>query len=239
MGLLKSVKGIDNIDYYEYREHQYFNKYDYRLRLKIPCARYTYFCKKQSDLIRKLDTDEINAYWVKKEDRDAVLKNLEALNYLIDLQTKRKILKSFTIRQEGNHVSIFSNEIDFINKITKDLSKKYVLDTSQVQVSSFTGVKTFVNKPKHNFRVYFKTKRVNDNLHDTLREILNKQKNLYPSTALKKWLYETRYNQWSYFFLSSSYFIEYDDESYLSYLAIMCSEILGRKYKLEQRQNVE
>jgi len=40
---------------------------------------------------------------------------------------------------------------------------------------------------------------------------------------------------WYFKFSSSSYFIYYDDEITLCYLALMHGEILGKKYKLEKR----
>jgi hypothetical protein len=40
---------------------------------------------------------------------------------------------------------------------------------------------------------------------------------------------------WKQRYSSASYFIDYDDESTLSYLALLYGEMLGKKYKLEKR----
>ena len=40
---------------------------------------------------------------------------------------------------------------------------------------------------------------------------------------------------WKYRYTNANHFIEYDDESTLSYLALMHGEILGKRYKLEKR----
>ena len=41
-------------------------------------------------------------------------------------------------------------------------------------------------------------------------------------------------NSWRYRFSSSTHFIDYDDESILSYIALMHGDMLGKRYKLEK-----
>jgi hypothetical protein len=91
----------------------------------------------------------------------------------------------------------------------------------------------------HNYRVYFKSKRVEQNVQSELRNLLNKNKSLTPSNAFNKWLYGSTKNLWKSRWMSSAYFIDYDDESTLSYLALMHGDLLGRKYKLEKRPDSE
>jgi hypothetical protein len=54
MALLKSVDNVPGINFYEYRDREFYNKYDYRMRVKIPCVKYTWYCKKPEDLDTKL-----------------------------------------------------------------------------------------------------------------------------------------------------------------------------------------
>ena len=35
MGLIRAVKNVPNIDYYEYKENNYYNNYRYRAKFRI------------------------------------------------------------------------------------------------------------------------------------------------------------------------------------------------------------
>ena len=68
MGLLKSVDNVPGLDYYEYRDSSYYNKYEYRLRAKIPCIRYVWWCKKPEDLDKKIAGKSKTFGTIRKED---------------------------------------------------------------------------------------------------------------------------------------------------------------------------
>ena len=48
MGLLKSVKDVPGIDFYEYRDSDYYNKYEYRARFNLVGVRYTWYVENDS-----------------------------------------------------------------------------------------------------------------------------------------------------------------------------------------------
>jgi hypothetical protein len=62
---------------------------------------------------------------------------------------------------------------------------------------------------------------------------------LYPCNSLKYWLTGAGLNgnkyTWRYRFTNPIHFIDYDDESVLSYLALIYGDMLGKRYKLEKR----
>ena len=97
--------------------------------------------------------------------------------------------------------------------------------------------RSFVDEPKHKFRVYLKSKRVEDGFLEELKSTMERQKQLYPSNALRSWMSRDnkRWGIWHFRWTSAAHFIDYDDESTLSYLALMYGDILGKKYKLEKR----
>jgi hypothetical protein len=236
MGLLKSIDNVPGVDYYEYRDNQYYNKYEYRLRATIPCIKYTWDCKNPEDLDKKLQGKFSGYGNVRKEDKQDVIDNLPALKYIIGLQKEKK-KKEIGIRIESNTIAIFSNDLSTLKDIETLLGSQYKFNYTQVQTSQYAGVKHFVNDPPHKYRVYLKSKRVDDQFHVELREMFKKQPNLYPSPSLKRWMYNDgkRYGIWYFRWSSSAHFIDYDDESTLSYLALMHGEMLGKKYKLEKR----
>lgn len=236
MALLKSVDNVPGIDYYEYRDNQFYNKYEYRMRVKIPCVRYTWYCDKPEHMDAKLEGKSSRYGNVRKEDKQSVVDHLDALKLIITLQKEKK-KKQIGIRIESATVAIFSNDVTVLHEIETKLGSNYKCDFTQVQTSQYAGIKHFVNDPPHKYRVYLRSKRVEDNLHIELREMLKKQPSLHPSPALQKWLYndKNRFGIWYFRWISSAHFIDYDDESTLSYLALMYGEILGKKYKLEKR----
>lgn len=236
MGLLKSVTNVSGIHFYEYRDSQYYNKFEYRLRVKIPCVRYTWWCRKPEDLDTKLKGSSKTYGTIRKEDRQTVLDNLDGLKAIISLQKDKKA-KNISIRIESSTVAVFSNDLDVLQTVEQVLGSKYLCDYTQVQTSQYAGIKHFVNEPKYKYRVYLRSRRVDDEFPKKFKEMIDRQPNLHPSPALTYWLVADRYglgawrNRWS----SSSYFIDYDDESTLSYLGLMYGDMLGKKYKLEKR----
>ena len=229
MASLKSVDNVPGIDYYEYRDNQYYSKYDYRLRINIPCLRYTYFCKKPEDLDNKLKTNHFGYYGVRKNDIQIVTDHLPALKSVIELQHNRKS-KNIKVRVEGSTIAVFGNDLVELRTISSIIGTTYKPDYTQVKTSSLVGTKYFVNEPKHKYRVYLKNKRVADGFTKDMSALLKRISGLYPSSALCQWLTSFRY-RWA----RASYFIDYDDESTLSYLALMHGDTLGKKYKLEKR----
>jgi hypothetical protein len=238
MALLKSVDNVPGINFYEYRDREFYNKYDYRMRVKIPCVRYTWFCKNPEDLDTKIKGKFKGYGNIKKEDLPAVTDNIEALKAIIIIQSTRKKHKDLGVRIEGATVAIFSNDLSVLQALEPIIGTRYSYDYTQVQTSEYAGVKLFVNDPPNKYRVYLKSRRVSDTFVDELKELLQRTPTLHPSTALKAWLTGTNRFSWRYKFSSASHFIDYNDESTLSYLALIHGEMLGKKYKLEKRPEV-
>ncbi len=237
MALLKSVDNVPGIQYYEYRDNTFYNKYEYRMRVKIPCVNYSWYCKSPKDLDDKLNGKHNSYGNVRKEDIQTVQDNLVALKAIITLQKSRRETKDLGMRIEGKTVAFFSNDLNALKNLENDIGTQYEYDYTQVQTSQYAGVKFFVNEPKHKYRVYLKSKRVDDNFHVELRETIKRQPSLHPSPALRRWMNNDgkRYGIWYFRWSSSAHFIDYDDESTLSYLALMHGEMIGKKYKLEKR----
>ena len=236
MALLKSAN-IPGIDLIEYRDTLYYNQYDYRLRFFIPGSRYTYWCKKPEDLDVKLAGKSRGYASIRKEDIQKVTENLTALKEIVKLTKERKEKKEFSMRLEYDTLAIFANDLSILETIKNRLGQQYVQDCTLAETAGFSGVKYFVEEPKHKYRVYLKSRRVEDNFHIELRDLLARQKSLYPSNALRRWYNNDgrRYGIWYFRWTSSAHFIDYDEESTLSYLAIMYGDMLGKKYKLEKR----
>ena len=236
MGLLKLADDNPDIDFYEYRDQHYYNKYEYRARFNLVGVRYTWYIKDDiQELVNRLNAPAV-AYHRISYERDEVRQNLPILEAFIKWRNELKKKKTSTIRIEHNTVAVFSNDLQELKDIVNCIPSIEV-DYTQAHISNFIGVKHFARDPKHKFRVYLKSRRVEGSFAEDLYNMFRKNKSLYPSPALKHWAKGSKGNQnsWRYRFSSATHFIDYDDESVLSYLALLYGDMLGKRYRLEKR----
>jgi len=239
MALLKSVENIPGVDFYEHRDQLYYNKYEYRARFYLIGVRYTWYIKDDiQELINRLDAPAVGYNFNRAaNDRDEIRENIPKLEKFLHWRNEIKKKKNSTIRIEHNTVAVFSNDLQELHNIT-NIIPEIEIDITQAQTSNYVGIKHFMRKPKHSYRVYLKSRRVEGSFAEDLHELFKKNKKLYPCPALKHWAKGSVNNNqvsWKYRFSSSIHFIEYDDESVLSYLAILHGDMLGKRYKLEKR----
>ena len=236
MGLLRSVKDVPGIDYYEYRDWDYYSKFAYRARFTLEGIRYTYYAKTPDDI-------KIPVKTIPKVKSDRIIGNQDILRkYVVWRNTNiTKTNKDIRVRMEHNTVAIFSNNLELLQTL-RDIDPIVSVDITKSEPNQFVGVKSFVRQPKHKFRVYLKSKRVDVTFYASMLELLKNTKGLYPSGAMRDWLksghqsgISRTYQQWRYIYSSSNYYFDYDDESLLSYLGLMHGEMLGKRYKLEKR----
>ena len=238
MGLLRSVKDVPNIDYYEYKENNYYNKYRYRAKFRIDGLGITSHVKTPEDLVKRIDS---TGYDRLRVDRKAmILENFNELTNFIDWRNSNKKPGTVGFRLEGDTSSVYSNDLNLLLTL-KELGPITVKIT-EVQLEQFAGTKYYVNEPKHKYRIYLRGAYITDNnFVKDLYNTISKSKELVPSNALKEWLnvYIKRpiasQNSWSYRWASSGHSIDYDNESTLSYLMLMYGHMLGKRYKLEKR----
>ena len=234
MGLLKSIENVPGINFYDYRDYDYYNKYAYRVRITLLGMRQVSYSKNATDLTNRV-TNAKYSYGYSNSERNEIRQNLPTLVKIMEWKVNAIKEKKSTIRGEHNSLSIFSNDLAFLH--TLDLIPNISIDYTEVQKSTFAGVKHFVKEPKHKFRVYMKSKRISEDFIKEWKDMLERIDGLYPSPALQSWLddYIGGYWTWKYRWSNASHSIDYDDESTLSYLALMHGDILGKRYKLEKR----
>jgi len=235
MGLLKSVENVPGIDFYEYRDQDYYGKYTYRARFSLLGIRHLLFVNTIEELNKCVDGKP--GYYDKAERAEAKA-NLPILVKLLEWKIKAKKDKKSTIRGEHNTIAVFSNDLAYL-KTLEALDASLEVDYTEVQKSEYVGVKHFVKEPKHKYRVYLKSRKIEQSFITDLKDLLKRTKGLYPSTSLTYWISNHNVNQvtwsWRYRWSNPTHFIDYDDESTLSYLALMHGEMLGKRYKLEKR----
>jgi len=237
MGLLKLATDTPGIDFYDYRDSDYYGKYKYRVRFSIEGVRYAMYEKNFDGLMKRYN---ILTGWkkIKDLDRPVVTENLEALGKFIDFRNMLKENNTGLVRIESSRISIFSNDLALL-KTSESIKVGIFYDYTEAQTNNFVGVKSFVNDPKHKYRVYLKSKMIQNTFVTQLDDLLKRSTDLHPSPSLKYWLQGYNNNapswSWRYRYTNSNHFIDYDEETLLSYLALMHGEYLGKRYKLEKR----
>lgn len=233
MGLLKSVNNVPGIDYYDYRETDYWNKFKYRARLRIPGARFLYYTNNLLLWKSRVNNYDNEYRKISDKERTQILSTENIVKNFMALRTAAKKNKDCAIRIEGGTVAIFSNDLNRLHAI-KTWDTNVQVDFTEVQVSQFSGTKFFVRQPKYNYRVYLKSKRVENTIVEGLQEFLSKHKTVAASKGLKKWLRDK--TSWKYRYSYAAHFIDYNDASMLSYMGLCFHELMGKKYKLEKRE---
>ncbi len=237
MALLRSVNNVPNIDYYEYRETNFYNKYSYRAKLTIDGLSYTRYARTPQDLLNRLTGPSRTK--IREHTLNQVMAKITELNNYINWRNTHKKSKAVTCRLEMNSVSIYSDDLDLLLTL-KDLGVVTV-NITEAQLEKFSGTKYYVNKPKHNYRIYLRGVYFDDkNFVKDLYNTIEKSKELVPSKALKEWLDKyinrpTLITSWKYSRTDGNHSIDYDNESTLSYLLLMYGHMLGKRYKLEKR----
>lgn len=236
MGSLKSVDNETAIDFYDYRDQEYYNKYKYRAKLSVDGIRYLYYVKNINQWVERITSVKVGPYFEKLSDRrrQELLQNKDIIEKIIQYKNSIKPGEA-TVRQEGNTLSVFSNNLDLL-LIPKYWNMQCNFFLSESKVENFSGVKYFVKQPKNDYRVYLRSKKITNEIVIQLRNFIERNKQLKPSKGLISWLNFNNKFSWKNRYCSSSYFIDYNDESFLTYLAICHGELLGKKYKLEKRE---
>ena len=206
----------------------YYSKYKYRACLQFPNISLIRYVRSEKELDKAIEVrmtyDMFNQIRV-PADRDSLLKLVH---------WKNSIDKSIaTIRIDYDCISIYSNDLDSIKSL------EYITNDpiyySEINVEGDVGTLLRRN-PKHKFRTHFRSKTVPDGFHVEIEKFLLQYKNsAFPTPSLKKWMEIRGPASWRLRYLDASFFIDYDDESFLSILALYFGEYLGKTYKVEQR----
>lgn len=236
MGLIRSVKDIPDIDYYEYRDSKFYNKYRYRAKLYISGLNFTYYIKTPEELVERLNRTGYGR--IHPDRKSKIMPNLQRLCAFVDWRNTYKTHKKtgeMTSRIEQDSAAIFSNDLELLLTLKEVCND---IKITEAQVEEFSGIKYYVNEPKHKYRIYLKSAHIKDkNFINDLADTLKKSQDLVASKSLISWLKEySSHNpfSWRYNYTFSSHSIDYDNESTLSYLMLMYGDMLGKRYKLEK-----
>ena len=237
MASLKLADKSCDINYYDYRDTLFYRKFKYRLRLQIKYFRYALGCRSVVELENRLNRGYLG-YRNSPDDIKFIKNNIHTYKGLIEFIKTIKKSPDFSIRGEGRCLSVFGNDLTVFLDLSKNLKVQY--DITEAIAGQDTGIKYFFRMPKHEYRIYLKNKTVSSDFAKSLKSILdNNSKSLTASHALNKWVNITDGNRlYQQKYCRANYYIDYSDESMLSYLILVNGDMFGKKYKLEKRQDI-
>jgi hypothetical protein len=227
------TKRDDGIDFIDQRSSLYYNKFKYRARFYCKGITLAWFNYTEEEIIDKIE--KFKNRFVGANSKHI----MEFYNW--KLETKKN--KTATVRIEGEIASVFSNDLDLL-KTLENIGCP--VDYTEVDDTIIAGIKYFVREPKYKFRIYLKSKRVNEHFRDKLQNFIKRYENtdtvIVPSGSLENWLKDDNnyvrgswsYN-WSKCYTSSNYFMDYNDESTITLFSLMFSGMISKTYKLEKR----
>lgn len=218
----------------ENRGAMYYNKYMYRGTFYMWGVRRTSNAKNMLDYLKTLKYYAEHAFSKPQAQKELDAIDLNQIEQYLDWREVNR--EQITIRIESDKVSIFSNDLALL----KTLEKFGTVEYSQVDVSIPKGVKYFVKEPKYKNRIYLKSKAVTPTFHTELTEFIDRYAKtatvIVPSNGLKYWLHSARRNSWwGYRHTSSSFFIDYNDDSSFTLISLFFHDMLSKHFKLEKR----
>lgn len=208
------------------RDKLYFNKYSFR---GVLTAKHLYYarCTNTTDEYRK-------AIRHAKENNFSWRGQIE--EFKIDFDLIQKIISfkntynsdNVTFRFEGDKMAVFTNDINILEDIVQIQPNA---ELTQVLLSP-AGTKYFKIDPPSKYRVYLRARKIDEDTKDLMLNFFQRDM-VSPCGALVRNL--NAKNTWRWQWTSQSHFIDYDEETSLSYMGLMFPEILGKSYKLEKK----
>jgi hypothetical protein len=233
----KATTGIDLVDQ---RSTLYYSKYQFRARITLDGLNRTYYAKNFAEYQKVIDRNKNKSSKRLREELDKI--DMASVERYIDWRNKAKGNKTAMIRVEGNTAGVFSNDLQLLKTLEAIAPGIATVDYTEVDQSIPHGTKYYVKQPKHNYRVYLKSKRVDKAWKESLSRFIDRYKNtetvVVPSTALKWWLEPNKNSNhwyWNDSYCSSHYFIDFDQESTDTLFALMFGDMISRRFKLEKR----
>lgn len=211
----------------------YYNKYKYKATLFDENFHLVRYSKNKEQLLEHVSYKKLdNIYFYHNRKLSAVPPNLDILSSFIDWRNSHAN-DDLLVRVDYSTVSIYGNDLQLLETLA-DIDSN--IEFCQVVIEGHPNI-LLRNNPKHPFRTYFKSKSLPNGVYEEIGKFLKSyEKIVTPCGSLKRWAFELGYNQtWRRSYLEQSYFVEYDDESTKTILALNFDQYLGKTFKVEQR----
>lgn len=203
----------------------YYNNFKYKVVLKDNAISFVFRAKTIEQYVQYVKQQILlKDPWSRKirlEDID-----LSKMEGLIKFRANHYKDPKIQTRQYDSAFSVYTNDENIIKEICKFWSDPKIHEANLVPA----GIKYFKKDPPAKFRVYLKSFYDRDgNIKEDLKEYLKRTPDLVISESLSMVL------NYNFTYLSTSHFINYNDEKNLMMMYLMFPNIIGKRYKLEKK----
>jgi len=236
-------KAITGFDYIEHRG-LFYNKYRYRARLHLNGLNRVYYAKTFLDYMKVIHRTLSKTATGSKMNLELTSIDMDSIERFINWRNANTSSKNklAMIRIEANIAAVFSNDLQLLKTLEKIAPGIGSVDYTETDESIPHGTKYYVNKPKHPYRVYLKSKRIDDKWKESMNRFIDRYKAtdtvIVPSQSFKIWLDPNKTTKtwyWNDYYCSSHYYIDFDDESTDTLFALMFGDMISKRFKLEKR----
>jgi hypothetical protein len=224
----------------ELRETLYFNKYEYRAKIDLVGSSFTYGRKTYTEYLRRLErlleSSDTSPYWEKRRLESISRINLDAIERWYKWQYNN-LPGKITTRLSRDSVSVFGNDLAQLETLSHIDQDHKVVYTKAV-VNKISGVKYFVNEPKHKYRLLIKSKMLpqSSTLMADLKGLIDRYSGtstvIVPSRGLVRWFGQAP-SSWRTMFCPQCN-IEFDELSTYTLICLLFGNDIGITIKLEK-----
>ena len=220
------------------RSTLYYSKYEYRVELASPHMFYIWNCKTIADykatiarICASYDENEGNLKWLSWRNPKPVVEDWEynLIENILNLNTKYKPKTDFTTRRENTKYCIYTSNIALVNEV---VAFSPLADVSQVKLMP-AGTITFKREPPAKYRTYMTGDKMPSSFKEEMFAYLERTPDVKPSSAFT--VYLMRRNAYSYHYLQSTYFVDYNDDKNLMMMMLLFPGAIGKSFKLEKK----
>lgn len=216
----------------EDREKLYYSKFAYKATCYVVGAFYAHYSKTIDECLDKINTlrNQYGTRFPTHIPANFGDSHIKQLTNLIEFINNFNDNNLGTIRREGNYISFFSNDLCCLESLVNVTEN----DVGIFQVNlTPAGIKYFKREVPAPYRVYFKDNKVPSTIRAEIIDYLERTDNTEGSKSLMIWLH--REMRWPVVWSSPQYYINYHNESDLTMMHLLFSEVIGKNYKLEKK----
>lgn len=216
-------------DWIDCRERLYWNKFTYKARISLPNGARLRPDDILATFISRMD------YYYRSERSKKFIKDNPGIyeRYYAWRQSVPKDVQ-MAVRSEAGQTTFFCNDLELLKTLRTVHDSLITTKVVVVTAARIMGIKFFRTQPKHKYRIYMRSKRVETAEYTKFTAFLREHSDKFTmSPAMKTSLYDHR-NGYRTRWMSGAYFIDYDVRSLESWLHLMWDDMLGKHYELKQ-----
>jgi hypothetical protein len=135
----------------------------------------------------------------------------------------------------NNTVKIYLNDWKTVEQLERLGNPNFTVARASVSIPA--GEMLFRSEPKHQYRTYFKSRRVEDDWKNSLKDFLSQYRDtVYPCDSFYWWARKDNNQRWRDNWLQQHFFVDYDDVGMRMVLALMFGDqYLSKHFELKKK----